>query len=227
MRSTASTTASSRRDEGFTLTELMMAMAIFAVVMAIIGGAMLGGFSTIRSIITGVDTQATVQNASDWTGRLVRYMDIPEGGTAAIEEASGTALTFYSYSGEGHRSEAPYKVRLWSTTNASGTQTLHSLVVEPTRTDTGWTWPAFTAANGKQRDLLTVPKGSAAPMRLAMDVCNALTTCATTIRTVSLPVSGMPTLSAGEVPYRVTLTIGDSKQPAKQVVQQIRLVNLP
>ena len=212
-------------DEGFSLTELLMAMAIFAVVMAIVGGAMLGGFTTIRDVLTGVDREATVQNAAEWTGRMVRYMDVPDGGTTSIEEVTPTSMSFYTYSGQGARADVPMRVRLWTQTNADGSKTLKSLIVEPTRTDSGWTFPTLATQNGKVRDLLTVDSG--APVTFALQVCNSLTTCSDSIRSVTLPLSGMPTLAAGEVPYKVTVTLGDPAEPANQVVQTIRTVNLP
>ncbi len=215
-----------RRDEGFTLTELMMAVAVFSVVMAVVGGAMLGGFSAIRDVLGKTDSQAQVQNSAEWVTRLLRYMDIPEGGTVAMEEATATSTTFYSYSGTGTRPDAPYKVRLWTDAQPDGSRTLHSLVVTPTRTDTGWIWPAMTAANGTVRDLLTVEAGAGEPMSLQLKACNALTDCAETIRDVVLPVSGMPVLATGEVPYQVTVRLGDPRTPALQAVQQVRLVNL-
>ena len=214
-------------DEGFSLTELLMAMAVFAVVMAIVGGAMLGGFSTIREILTTSDSQSQVQNSAEWSTRLMRYMDVPEGGTVALTEATPTSLTFYSYSGTGDRQDAPNQVRLWSTQAADGSRTLRSLVVAPTRTDTGWTWPALTSANGTVRDLLTLEAAGGDPMTISLQVCNALTDCASTIRDVPLPLSGMPSLATGEVPYALTATFGDARTPALQVTQQVRLVNLP
>lgn len=223
-------TAQSRRveqdgrasDAGFTLTELLMSMAIFGILMAIVGAAMLSGFSTIRKVIAETSDQADVQNSAEWTTRLLRYMAIPTGRTAAIDQLGPTSITFYTYSGTGDRNDVPYKARISTITNANGSTSLVSDIWTPTMVASAWTWPDPAV----RRNLLTVPQGAAAPLRLSLATCDSLTECVSVKREITPSVIGPVSLDVGEVPQSVSITIGNPAEPGNIVTQRVRLVNL-
>ena len=210
------------RDAGFTLTELLMAMAIFGILMAIVGGAMLAGFSTIRDVMAQTSSQADVQNTAEWSTRLLRYMAIPTGRTAAIDQLGPTSITFYTYSGTGNRNDVPYKVRLSTVTAANGATSIVSDIWTPVMVAAVWTWPEPAV----RRTLLTVKQGVAAPLRLTLATCDTLTNCTTVKREIAPAVLGPVALDVGEVPQAVTIAIGDPANPATVVTQRVRLVNL-
>jgi prepilin-type N-terminal cleavage/methylation domain-containing protein len=209
-------------DAGFTLTELLMAMAIFGILMAIVGGAMLSGFSTIRTVIAETSDQADVQNSAEWTTRLLRYMAIPTGRTTAIDQLGPTSITFYTFSGTGDRNDVPYKARISTITNANGSTSLVSDLWTPTMVAAAWTWPEPAT----RRTLLTVAPGVAAPLRLTLATCDSLTDCTSVKREIVPAVLGPVSLDVGEVPLAVTITIGNPAEPGTVVTQRVRLVNL-
>ena len=209
-------------DAGFTLTELLMAMAIFGILMAIVGGAMLSGFSTIRTVMAETSDQADVQNSAEWTTRLLRYMAIPTGRTTAIDQLGPTSITFYTYSGTGDRNDVPYKARISTITNANGSTSLVSDLWTPTMVAAAWTWPEPAT----RRTLLTVAPGVAAPLRLTLATCDSLTDCTSVKREIVPAVLGPVSLDVGEVPLAVTITIGNPAEPGTVVTQRVRLVNL-
>lgn len=209
-------------DAGFTLVELLTAMAVFGVLMVFVASAMLTGFSAIRDIMQRTDSQGQAQNAAEWASRLLRYATVPEGQTAVIIDATPNSITFFTYSGTGAKHDVPYKAKLYVTTNADGTKTLYSQVWTPTPVSGGYTWTTtpFT------RSLLTVDKEAGKPLTVSVRVCNPTVDCATTRRTFPLLASGAFTLAAGEVPQDVLISIGDPLEPRSVVTQQVRLVNL-
>ena len=219
---TRATTPPAASDQGFTLVELLTAMAVFGVLMVFVASAMLTGFSAIRDIMQRTESQAQAQNSAEWAARLLRYAAVPEGQTAVITEATTNSITFYTYSGTGSKHDVPYKARLYVTTNANGTKTLNSQVWTPTPVSGGYTWTTtpFT------RSLLTVDKEAGKPLTVSVRVCNPTTSCATTRRTVPLLATGVFTLATGEVPQDVLISIGDPLEPRSVVTQQVRLVNL-
>ncbi|MDO8732078.1 MAG: prepilin-type N-terminal cleavage/methylation domain-containing protein [Actinomycetota bacterium] len=105
-------------DAGFTLIELIVAMGIFSLLMAIVTTLFIRGIQTIQVAEQSSATQIQQQNAMEWMSRLLRYADNPvEGPTPpeAITEATTTAMTFTTYSGTGPVDRIPYKVRLLNT----------------------------------------------------------------------------------------------------------------
>ena len=66
-----------QRDEGFTMVELLVAVGIFAVLMAIVTTGTIRGFQAIREIRSLASVQAEQQNALLWITRLLRYADNP------------------------------------------------------------------------------------------------------------------------------------------------------
>ena len=223
-------------DAGFSLIELVTSMAVFSILVIIVGAAMLAAFSAIRDTTARSDAQAQAQNATEWSSRLLRFSTTPLGQTGAIVDASKASITFYSDAGLAGRNDAPAKVRLYVQANADGTQTVRSQVWAPTQTSTGWTW----AATATSRDLLTVPKGATTPLAVSVYVCDPNVSCyspetcaamvptctSTTWRDATPVTSGALALGATELPKAVRITVGDARYPELQVTQTVRLVNL-
>ena len=207
-------------DEGFTLTELLMAMAIFGILMAIVAGAMLSGFSTVRGMMAKTSAQADVQNTAEWTTRLLRYMAIPVGGTTAIDQMGPTSITFYTYSGTGNRNDVPYKARISAVTATNGTVSVVSDVWTPKMVNSVWTWPG----SATRRTLMS--KAATVPLKFTLSTCDSLTGCKAVSREITPVVLGSVTLNVGEVPQSITISIGDLSKPNTLVTHKVRLVNL-
>ena len=211
-----------RDDEGFTLVELMVAMAVFGGLMVVVGGAMLSGFVGVRDVMARSDAQARAQLAGDWTGRLLRYIAVPEGQAVGITEASPTSLTFYTYSGTGPKHDVPYRARIFTTTNPDGSRTLSTQVWTPKAVAGGWTW----AAAPLQRDLLTLPASATTPVSVVVWARDPLVVPASQPRNATPAVSGPLVLVGGELPESVVLQIGDRNDPRNLLTQQVRLENM-
>lgn len=225
-----------RDDDGFTLVELVTAMAVFSVLMVMVGAAMLVGFNAIRDVMSRGDAQAQAQNATEWASRLLRYATQPTGQAATITDAGRTAVTFFTDSGIAGRNDAPAQVRIFVQPNADGSQVVRSQVWAPTQTASGWTW----TGTPQQRDLLTVPKGATAPLAVSVFACDPNVSCyspetcaamtpactTTTWRDATPAAQGPLVLGPTERPQAVRITVGDSRYPDLQVTQTVRLVNL-
>jgi prepilin-type N-terminal cleavage/methylation domain-containing protein len=217
-------TTAARRDDadgGFTLIELVTAMAVFSVLMVMVGAITLSGFSSIREITSRSEIQQESQNAAEWATRLLRYTDLPEGQTAAITAASPSAIRFFTYSGTGPKNDVPYEAHLFVVANADGTSSLVSDVWTPTAVTGGWTWNETPA----RRELLRVPAGVGTPLSVRVFACNTLTGCDTR-EEVTPGAYGPVTLAEGRVLESVEFAIGDPADSRNRVTQQVRLVNL-
>jgi prepilin-type N-terminal cleavage/methylation domain-containing protein len=210
-------------DAGFTLVELLVAIGVFSILMVMVGAATLTGFTAIREASSRSTIQQQSQNAMEWSSRLLRYAEVPEGVVTALPEATSTAVTAYSYTGTGSKADVPYKVRLSVATQADGTQDLVSDVWTPTRVSGGWTYDGAP----RRRTLLTVPADvGGSPLSLQYFACTPTAGCAATRRVVTPNASGPLTLGASEVPESIVLSIGDPSLPSSLVTQSVKLVNL-
>lgn len=88
-----------RRDDGVSLAELLVAMSIFGVLMALVAAGVFVALRTISSTSELSQLQREQENAALWMARELRYLGAPTEGAAAIESATATEVTFYSYSG--------------------------------------------------------------------------------------------------------------------------------
>jgi prepilin-type N-terminal cleavage/methylation domain-containing protein len=150
------------RDGGFTLVELLVAMGIFTMLMAIVTVVFINGIGAIRTTTTSNDVQAQQENAMLWMSRLLRYTDNPTTSAnppAAIVQATPTSMAFFSYAGVDTVDRLPYKVVLCKTTRG-----VESFVWAPTLSNgapvvvgsPNMTVPACndTGATGSKRRLL-------------------------------------------------------------------------
>ena len=139
-------------DRGTSLVELLVAMGVFLVVMAVVTTVAISGFRTVTTATQLSDIQVAQQNALLWTTRLLRYADNPLEGVSptpwvaydSASNAEGTSgMTFYTYSGTGPLDGVPYRVLL--EVDADG-----DLVTEvwtpqkPTESYEGWCWTPDT-----------------------------------------------------------------------------------
>lgn len=113
-------------DQGFTLIELMVAIGVFAILMAIVSTLFVRGIRTMQVAQRGSTVQTQQQNAMEWLTRLVRYADNPVEGASpppAITEATATSMTFTTYSGTGPVDRVPYLVHIARTSAGVISQT--------------------------------------------------------------------------------------------------------
>ena len=119
-------TAPTGSDRGFTLIEVMVAIGLFGVLMALVSVLMMNGLSALRAASTANTVQAQQQNAMLAMTRAIKYIDNPTQGTnppAAILQATPTSLAFYTLSGAGSVDRLPYKVMMCTTTRGVETFT--------------------------------------------------------------------------------------------------------
>ena len=64
--------------------ELLVAMAIFGILMVIVGGAMLSGFVGVQDIMSRTESQASAQIAGLGIGHLPRWLAAPEIATGRL-----------------------------------------------------------------------------------------------------------------------------------------------
>jgi type II secretory pathway pseudopilin PulG len=205
-------------ESGMSIIELVVAMAVFSGLMVIVGGAMLSGFSGMRDGLTRSEQQSSAQLAAEWSGKLLRYIGVPEGQTTAILEASPTSITVFTYSGTGEKHDVPYRARLFVTTAADGSRTLSSEIITPRQVTGGWTWTAAP----ERRDLLTLPRTASAPLAVGVWVRNPATIPAAAARNATPASSGPVALLEGEEVESVVVQIGNQAEPRTLVTLQIR-----
>lgn len=103
------------RDAGVTLTELLVAMGVFGVLMVIVGSGFISVFSGIRDATAFSDVQQDERNAMLWMSRAIRYIDNESEGfdpQPAILSASASEFSFFTNAGLGVVEGAPYRVSL-------------------------------------------------------------------------------------------------------------------
>jgi prepilin-type N-terminal cleavage/methylation domain-containing protein len=239
MRTQARDRPSPRRDDaGFTMVEMMVAVGIFATLMALIGGGLLRAMSGLRSVDTVATGQLEASVAMEQLGRYIRYMALPKvpksgtsPNTSGLISASSTALTFYSYAGTGSRHDIPYLVEISVVTardrksNVVG-KAIQVVTTQPSAVSNGqWTWDGSDIVT--TRRILTVPTAQGNPLAItSLTSCDRIANCPTP-RTTITPTSsatGYP-LADGWVDATVTLVVGGSNDTLHQVTQEIALVN--
>ena len=219
-------------DDGFSLVELMTAMAVFGLLMALVSAAMISGFSGIKTTMAKSEVQQQNQLAAEWMSRALSYAEVPEGVTPAtpIDAATTNSITFYTNASLGTRAkipynEAPYKVTL-SVDNSSSTTKTYVLAkqIAPLRSASGWTW-TDAAAYTVTRKILTLPKTGTSPLSVTVHSCDPTIGCAASDLNVTLPMTSS-TIAAPRVPNYVQFTIGDPADTRNVISRRVRLVNL-
>lgn len=149
-----------RRDEGFTLVELLVAMSIFSVLMIIVTTIFVSGLRGVTLLNADSTVQQEQQNSALWISRLLRYTDNPWEGSAppaAIDAANGTSITFYTFAAAGTSTydRQPFKV----TVKKSGTDIV-SEITNPVASGGTYTWPGTpvtrTLVRGTKKNVPTL-----------------------------------------------------------------------
>lgn len=106
-------------DHGFTLIELMVAIGLFGILMAMVSVFVIQGVGSIKDASVANTVQAQQQNAMQVVSRQLRYIDNPVNSgvlPAAVLAATPSAMVFFTLSGTGTVDRLPYKVMLCTTT---------------------------------------------------------------------------------------------------------------
>lgn len=147
-----------RRDDGFTVIELIVAIGIFSILVIISGAAMITGMRAVHDQTDRQVLQGEEQNAALWLSRLIRNIDNPYDTVPtapAITFAGFTngrpTLTFTTFAGIGTVDRVPYKVTIEQTATS-----IDTVVIAP---DMSSGIPVFNAANGQRRSIVTSSTG--------------------------------------------------------------------
>lgn len=144
-RTPTPTPTPTRGDAGFTLTELLVSIGIFSLLMVLITTVYISGLRTITDVNMGSALQQEQQNAILWLSRLLRYTDNPKDGAStdpAITAATATAMTFYTFSGTG--AVADDRKPFLATIRMNGTDVI-SEIKAPVGSAGSFTWPNAAA----------------------------------------------------------------------------------
>lgn len=152
------------RDDGFTLVELMVSVAVLSLLMALVSAIALSGMTTIRSLTTLSNVQVQEQDTGEWLSRLLRFTDNPVDTfpvTPAITYAGSSAgmpvLTFHTFAGIGARDRIPYKVTI--------TQNARGIVTQAWTPDMSSGTPVYSAP-AHERVLVPIVNGNTPTLRL-------------------------------------------------------------
>lgn len=93
-----------RRDDGLTLVEVMVSLAIFSIMMAAVATLLIFGLRSMFDASTANSVQAQQQNALTAMSRLIRFIDHPNNGPTpdpAIVSATPDSLAFFTWGAAG------------------------------------------------------------------------------------------------------------------------------
>jgi len=103
------------RDEGLTLVEVMVSLAIFSIMMAAVATLLIFGLRSMFDASTANSVQAQQQNALTAMSRLIRFIDHPNSGPTpapAIVSATPDSLAFFTWGATGTIDRQPTKALL-------------------------------------------------------------------------------------------------------------------
>lgn len=102
------------RDDGTTLTELMVAIGVFSVLMILVGSGMTAVFRGIADTRSLSNTEQDQRNAMLWISRAIRYADVVDlpNSQPVVLAATADSFTFNTYAGLGDVAGAPYVVTI-------------------------------------------------------------------------------------------------------------------
>ena len=228
-------------DEGFTLVELLAAMAIFSILMAMISAVLLSGISGLTHLAQSNEDQMVHQRVAESVARVLRYAGKPEITRDAFVSASSTSLTFYSSSGFALSNDIPNKVHIWFDPT---TKNVYMSVIPATMnpdndgvssTPDTWQWvtePAVPADPTKDtfayRHVLMKSDTTTSPIHFKLLLGCLQSGCGTRAPgtllngTTEAPV----VLTTQELVQSVEVIVGDPSDAKNSVRQQVRLQNL-
>ena len=222
-------------DDGFTLVELMTAMGVFAILMAIVSTAMISGFNGIKTTMAKSEVQQQDQLAAEWISKALQFMVVPEGKASAIESATTNSISFYTNASLGTRAnlpynDVPYLVTLSVDNTTSTKQTyVKARQVVPVKASAGWTWtdavPPATNAFTVSRTVLSLPKTGVSPLTIGVHSCDMTTKVCLSDAVVTLPMTNTIIVALRVLSY-VQFTVGDSADFCNGISRIVRLVNI-
>jgi prepilin-type N-terminal cleavage/methylation domain-containing protein len=218
-------------DDGFTLVELLAAMGIFSILMAMISATMLGGMTSIGHIAKRTQQQATYEQVSETISRLLRYTVSPESPISPIVSAGKDAITFYSASGFGSSNDRPNKVHVWfDSTSKLVKMTVMPAILNPdtdglASTADSWTWSTPTTSDIR---VLMKSDTTASPVNFSVRVRCKTAPCPTRPANGDITPNTETTLSIGSTEFfeSVVVTVGDAGDTPNRITQQVRLQNV-
>ena len=237
-------------DEGFTLVELLAAMAIFSILMAMISAVLLSGISGLTHLAKSNEDQMVNQRVAESVARVLRYAGKPEITRDAFVCASSTSLVFYSSSGFALSNDVPNKVHIWFD---STTKNMYMSIIPATMnpdndgvssTPDTWQWATASACPANPANdpvayrhvlMKSDPETpTTSPLHFKVLLGCLQSGCAT--RSPGTLLNGTTeapvTLTTQEIVQSVEVIVGDptvgsdGKLPSNTVSQQVRLQNL-
>lgn len=221
-------TSADSADSGFTLVELLTAMAIFGILMAMMSAAMLSGMNGVSHLAIRSEQQSTDRLVSETVTRLLRYAVAPEG-KQGIELITPDSIRFYSASGFAGSNDRPNRVYIRFESDKVKMTVTPGEVNPDMDTTSGtpgdtWIWPAEGAV---ERVLMRGTHGVSPLVFSAKLRCFPIG-CTNRPPTEVITTATLPTTANEEDEYvdSVVVTVGDPDYPENQITQQVRLQNL-
>jgi len=200
-------------DSGMTLIELLVAISILAILMAMISTLGTKAFRTTSKVVSTTQTEGYYQNAMRRITRQLRYAAGPDSSTCAFDTVDGTQVIFYTYSLLGAVATAiPNKVRIWVDTSG----TVWEAVTSPVTTNGVTT---YTSTPLTTQLATGVVNTTAAPVFTWYDSAD-LTTA-----NVVAPGTGM-SLAQRQSLHRVSVTLQNTTNTVISVQQTVVFQNL-
>jgi len=136
-------------DEGFGLPELLVSMAVFSIVVAVLSAVFVNTIDTVRFVSTKTATTADARIAMEAMTRSLRVAIVPDGVPSAIVEADAEHIVFYASLNRGTTQTASKPTRVTyaydsATRCLTETQVRAVSNPDPSQSSTiSFVWPGF------------------------------------------------------------------------------------
>jgi prepilin-type N-terminal cleavage/methylation domain-containing protein len=198
-------------DDGFTLAEILVATAIFGLLMIMLGSVTISAMNDFRTISDRNRIQGEQQNAMEALSRNIRYVAVPANGTPAFVQVTPYVVEYYTYSGTDRTAGLPIKTRL-----RVNDQGLYIDTWMPTSNGAG-ILPTYPESSKVSRQILYSPVKNTADHRVFEFVTF-------NDEPITVSESGLSAIQMASL-RGVTITLHDVNEP--QAVQQtINFVNI-
>lgn len=215
------------RDDGVSLTELLISMGVFSVVMAAVLAVFVNTIDSVRFVSTKTSTTADARIAMEALTRTIRVAVIPKGEPAALVDAQDGQVAFYSSLNRG-AAQSPARPTLVTyrydpTTSCLLETQVAATTLVPANPAQPFEWPGL----GTTRCLI---KTSAAPLFEYFDDGRITGDDGSEVQPLATPSGALPSASLGAViSIQISLSVqapGAVDVQGTQVRDRVTLANV-